>query len=256
MKNGKKIFAIIMAGGKGTRIGAIDKPKGMFEVAGRPLIDWAISPLEELKREGVVDRIITIVGFQGDKIVDYLGERSEFVWQDQQLGTAHAVRQAENLIALEDGLTIITNGDHPLYSKQTYLSALENSLSNDATVNFSVANDPERFNDYGRVIRDGSGKILRVVELKSATKEQEAIPERNINLYVIDNKWLFGALSRINMNPIKQEYYLTDIIEVASEEGAKIISTQIKDLEEAQGINTPEDLQMVEKVLLEKAGDR
>lgn len=252
MKNGKKIFAIVMAGGKGTRIGATDKPKGMFEVSGRPLIHWAIEPLEQLKNDGVIDRIITVVGFQGDKIVDYLGQRSEFVWQDQQLGTAHAVRQAENLIAGEDALTIITNGDHPLYTKETYVSALDNSFSNEAVVNFSVANDPERFDDYGRVIRGEDGEILKVVELKNASDEQRKIPERNINLYVIDNKWLFGALGRINMNPLKQEYYLTDIIEVASEEGAKIITTQIENLDEAQGINTPEDLQMVEKILLSK----
>lgn len=249
MKNGRKIFAIIMAGGKGTRIGATDKPKGMFEVVGKPLIEWAIRPLEQLKAEGLLDRIIVIVGFQGDKIIDYLGDRAEFVWQKEQLGTAHAVRQAENLIALQDGLTIITNGDHPLYSVETYRNLIERSQETKATVNFSVALDPIRFDDYGRVIRGEDGKIEKVVELKDASEQQKKISERNINLYAVDNKWLFGALKKVNMNPVKKEYYLTDIIEIAVDQRVEVVSTEIKNLDEAQGVNTLEDLELVEKTL-------
>ena len=120
MFSNKKVFAVIMAGGRGTRIGATDKPKVMFEVLGKPIISYAIDPLSKLKNDGIVDRIITVVGFLGNQIVDYLGDKSEYVWQEEQLGTAHAVHQAEKLIGNERGITLITNGDHALYSVETY----------------------------------------------------------------------------------------------------------------------------------------
>lgn len=243
MLNGKKVFVIIMAGGKGTRIGATDKPKAMFEVAGEPIIEWAIRPFEELKNAGIVDRIIIVVGFCGEKIIDYLGERAEYVWQKEQLGTGHAAKQAENLIAEEDGLTIITNGDHPLYTSTTYEYALEETINHNATLGFGVVRHPVRFNDYGRVIRDENEKVSCVVELKNATEEQKLIEERNPNLYVADNNWLFKALDKIKMNPLKKEYYLTDIIEIAVDEGREITTFEIKDINEALGINTSEDLE-------------
>ncbi len=249
MLNNKKVFAIIMAGGKGTRIGATDKPKAMFEVAGKPIIEWAIRPLEKLKQDGVVDRIIVVVGFFGEYIVDYLGERAEFVWQKEQLGTGHAAKQAENLISTEDGLTIITNGDHPLYRSSTYLNGLEEAAKSGATLTLGIVKDPVRFNDYGRVIRGQDGKVSRVVELKNATEEQKRIEERNPNLYVADNKWLFEALKKVKMNHLKKEYYLTDIIEIAVEEGREVATVEIGDMNEALGINTPEDLKEAETLL-------
>ena len=106
MINNKKVFAIIMAAGKGTRIGAVDKPKVMFEVAGKPIIGWAIEPFQKLKKDGLIDRVITIVGFHGNQVIDYLGEKSEFVWQKEQLGTGHAVKQAEELLLMATTLYI------------------------------------------------------------------------------------------------------------------------------------------------------
>ena len=76
MINNKKVFAIIMAAGKGTRIGAVDKPKVMFEVAGKPIIGWAIEPFQKLKKDGLIDRVITIVGFHGNQVIDCLAKRA------------------------------------------------------------------------------------------------------------------------------------------------------------------------------------
>jgi bifunctional UDP-N-acetylglucosamine pyrophosphorylase/glucosamine-1-phosphate N-acetyltransferase len=241
-----------MAAGKGTRIGATDKPKVMFEVADKPIIGWAIEPLDQLKKEGIIDRIITVVGFYGDQVINYLGERSEYVWQEEQLGTGHAAKQAEKLIDGEDGLTVIVNGDHALYTKETFLKIINDSINKNLTLAFATVNSPTLFDDYGRVIRDDAGKVAGVIEKKDATDEQQKIEERNINLYVADNKWLFGALNKIKDNNVKKEYYLTDVIKIAVDEGLSVEGIAIDNKEEAIGINTEEDRLTTEKILKQK----
>jgi bifunctional UDP-N-acetylglucosamine pyrophosphorylase/glucosamine-1-phosphate N-acetyltransferase len=252
MINNKKVFAIIMAGGKGTRIGATDKPKVMFEVAGKPIIGWAIEPFLSLKKSGIIDRIITIVGFCGDKVIDYLADKSEFVWQREQLGTAHAVRMAENLIMSEDGITLIVNGDHPLYSKETFSKLLDKFTQDDLTLAFAVVKSKTRFNDYGRVVRGDSGLVSRVVEVPEATPEQLEIDEKSINLYAVDNKWLFEALPKIRQSEIKKEYYIVDIVKMAIDEGKKVEAVEVEHEDEALGINTLVDRDEVEQILTSK----
>ena len=245
----KKIFAIIMAAGKGTRIGATDKPKVMFEVAGQPIIGWGIKPLEELKKEGVIERIITVVGFFGNQVIDYLGDKSEFVWQKEQLGTGHAALQAEQLIGDEDGYTIITNGDHALYTKGTYQKVIEQTVENDLTIGFAVVKSKERFDSYGRVIRNSDGKVQDIIERPEATPKQREITERNPNLFVVDNKWLFSALKKVKQSAVKKEYYLVDIVKLAIAEGKKIETVPIDNEDEALGINTQEDREETEEIL-------
>ena len=252
MINNKKVFAIIMAAGKGTRIGAVDKPKVMFEVAGKPIIGWAIEPFQKLKKDGLIDRVITIVGFHGNQVIDYLGEKSEFVWQKEQLGTGHAVKQAEELIANEEGITLIVNGDHALYSAGTFRKMVETVVGNDLTLGFAVAKSKTRFESYGRVARNEQGKILGVVEVPEATEEQKAIEERSINLFAVDNKWLFGVLAKIKQSSVKGEYYIVDIVKFAIDEGRKVEAIEIENEDEALGINTHEDLEETEKILRER----
>lgn len=250
MINNKKVFAIIMAAGKGTRIGATDKPKVMFEVAGKPIIDWALKPLETLKSEGIVDRIITVIGFLGDQVIDHVGGRVEFVWQREQLGTGHAVRSAEGLIADEDGYTLIVNGDHALYSTQTYQNMLNEAVSQDLTLGFATVVSSDRFMDFGRVIRDEKGRAHAVVEIQDATEEQLKIEEKSTNLYVVDNKWLFGALPKIKPFGPKNEYYVNAIVKMAADEGKNVGAIKIENQDEAVGINTLEDRAETEKILL------
>jgi len=250
MYKGKKIFAVIMAAGKGTRIGATDKPKVMFEVAKKPIIGWGIQPLENLKKQGVVDRIITVVGFHGNQVIDYLGERSEYVWQKEQLGTGHAVKMAENLLADEQGYTIIVNGDHALYTAKTYRKMIELAVKEDLRLGFAVVKSRDRFDDYGRVMRDKTGKILGVVERPEASDEQKKIAERSINLFIVDNEWLFQVLPKVKQSAVKKEYYIVDIVKLAIDEGLQVEAIEIEDEDEALGINTHENREETEKILL------
>lgn len=249
MINGKKVFAVIMAAGKGTRIGATDRPKVMFEVAGKPIISWAIEPFLALKKQGLVDRIITIVGFRGNQVIDYLGEKSEFVWQKEQLGTGHAVMQTEKLLADEDGYSLIVNGDHALYTPGTFEKMVRFTAENDLTLGFAVVKTTKRFDSYGRVVRDEEGKILSVVEVPEATEKQFKIAERSPSIFVAENKWLFSALKRVPLSPVKKEYYVNSIIEIAIKDGAGVDAIEIDDEDEALGINTHEDRAEVEEIL-------
>jgi len=249
MYNNKKVFAVIMAGGKGTRIGATDKPKVMFEVLGKPIIAYAIDPLLKLKEEGKIDRIITVVGFLGNQIVDYLGDKSEYVWQEEQLGTAHAVHQAEKLIGSEEGITLITNGDHALYSVATYQKMLDEFISKNLTLGFAIVETAEKFENYGRVVRDSDGKIRRVAEPPEITEEEARITERSTNIYVVDNKWLFETLPRVKQNALKKEYYINSIVQMAIDQGETVDVVKIEDVEEATGINTIEDRDETERIL-------
>lgn len=249
MYKNKKIFAIVMAGGKGTRIGAVDKPKVMFEVADKPIIEWAIRPFEKIKQEGILDRLICVVGFLGNQVVDYLGDRSEFVWQKEQLGTAHAVKMAEGLIADEEGYTIIVNGDHVLYSAETFKMMISDAVDKNLTLGFGVVESEDLFDDYGRVQRDDEGNVMAVIERPEATDEQRKINEKSINLYAVDNKWLFQTLPKIKESAVKKEYYIVDIVKLCIDEGKKIEAIKIKNLDEARGVNTLEDRDAVESLL-------
>jgi bifunctional N-acetylglucosamine-1-phosphate-uridyltransferase/glucosamine-1-phosphate-acetyltransferase GlmU-like protein len=248
MKNGKNIFAIVMAAGKGTRIGATDRPKVMFEVSGKPIIGWGIEPLDQLKKEGTIDRIITVVGFFGNQVIDYLEGKSEFVWQKEQLGTGHAVKMAEKALADENGYTIIVNGDHALYTKPTYEKVIDTAIREGLTLGFATVVS-QRFESYGRVVRDSNGNVIEIIEVPEATEEQKNIKERSINLYIVDNKWLFQALPKIPQSAVKKEYYIVDIVKMAIAEGKKVETIQIDDEDEALGVNTLEDKAETEEIL-------
>ncbi len=249
MVNNYKIFVVLMAAGKGTRIGASDKPKVMFEVAGKPIIHWSISPFLKLKEKGIVDRIVTVVGFLGNQVIDYLGDKSEYVWQKDQLGTAHAVRQAEALLEDEEGLTLISNGDHALYSEKTFEKMINHATETGATLTFATVIDREKFDSYGRVVRDDQGKVLGIVEVPEATDEQLKIAEKSPSIFVVNNKWLFASLPKIQMSPVKKEYYINTIVEMAIAEGEKVETVEIDDISEALGINTSEDKEEAERIL-------
>ncbi len=248
MKDGKKIFAIIMAAGKGTRIGATDKPKVMFEVLGKPIIEWAIKPLEQLSKDGIIDRIITVVGFLGNQVIDYLGTRSEFVWQKEQLGTAHAVQMAEKSLESERGYTIIVNGDHALYTRVTYEKMINIAISEGLTLGFATVVS-DRFESYGRVIRDSAKKPVEVIEVPEATEDQKKIKEKSINLYIVDNEWLLSALPKIKQSAVKKEYYIVDIVKMAVAEGKKVEAIRIDNEDEALGINTLDDKAETEEII-------
>ena len=174
-----------------------------------------------------------------------------FAVQEEQLGTGHAVNSAKELLADYDGPVLVCYGDMPLFTTETYKNAfaVHEKAHADCTVITGVTDIPLA---YGRVIRDGEGRFLTVVEERDCTPEQKLIRELNVGVYVFDSKKLFEALGNLKNNNAQGEYYLTDAPELIRSNGGKIETYTINDGVQLLGVNTPEDLERCEKLLSER----
>ena len=231
--------AIILAAGKGTRM-KTELPKCAFPILKKPMVTYIIEALESIN----IDQIICVVGHKKEVLQDILKDRVKYAIQEEQLGTGHAVKCALDFID-DNGYTIILPGDTPLIDKEILDQLIEvhKSNKNDFTIGTIVLDSPFGF---GRIVRDSSNSVLRIVEEKDASEEERKIKEINTGLFLVDNKLLKKALLKIKNNNAKGEYYLTDIVEILSKE-AKIGTFTIKDTYKLNGINDLYTLSLVEK---------
>lgn len=242
----RNIQAIILAGGKGTRLNAKQIPKVLYPVNGRPMVSYVVLML---KNFGIASPIM-VVGFQGQKVIEAFGRQVRYVWQRQRLGTGHAVAQAKDLLAGKSGITYVLNGDHPFFKVKTLQAMGKVRKDTGATIVIAVYELPNF--PYGRVILDQQGFVKRIVEEKNATEEEKKILLKNIGLYLFDNNWLWQALPRLKKDSISGEYYITDLIELAVRQGRKVAPASITDPIEAIGINTPANLVVAERAAVGK----
>jgi len=203
-------YALILAAGKGTRM-RTQLPKTLFPILKKPRIEYILDEVEKTS----IKNTILVVGHQKELLMDTLGNRVEYVSQDEQLGTAHAVMQAESILKGKLGSTLIMLGDMPLVNKETIEDIINahQSSDNDLTLVTTHFNNPS---GYGRVLRNENGELTGIIEEASASENQKIIKEVNTGIYAVRNNILFDALSEVKIDPIKGEYYLTDIIEILS----------------------------------------
>ena len=242
----QKLQAIVLAGGKGTRLNCEDLPKVMLEIAGRPMIDYS---LENLRQAGFA-RPILIVGFQAQKVKDHLGDSVVYAHQRKQLGTADAVKAAQPYIGKEikDVLSIYGD-DSAFYKPETIKNFVNNHLQKQPAITLLTV-EPKNPSGLGRIIRNQDGSVAEIVEEKLASVEQKKIKEINTGCYVFRTDFLWSALKKVKKNPVG-EYYLTDLIEIARNEHQKVNAYKI-DASEWIGINTAEDLKAAEEEMLKK----
>jgi UDP-N-acetylglucosamine diphosphorylase/glucosamine-1-phosphate N-acetyltransferase len=232
-----KFCALILAAGKGTRMKS-DLAKVLHVLEGKPLLHYSLLAALSAGAE----RIVVIIGHQARKVqAEFAGSRAVFVEQKPQLGTGHAVLQAKDVLAGYSGLTVILCGDVPLLKPSTIKKLVEKHTASGAqiTVLTTYPSDPK---GYGRVVKDTKGNILKIVEERDASLAEKSIGEINTGIYCVDTPFLFAALGKITNNNKQQEYYLTDIVEVASREGFIVRAHIAPDYIEVMGINTPEEL--------------
>ena len=244
-----KMTAIILAAGMGTRMNeglASPMPKVMFEIAGKPVIDYV---LENLKNAGV-GTIIPVIGYMKETIERHLGDGYKYAYQLEQKGTGHAVAMAKELVKGTTRATIVSYGDMPLISSETYRKLIKIYEDETPTIVLLSANyqDPT---GYGRVIRNGKGEVVGIVEHKDCSLEQLKITECNTGIYVFNNDWLWDNIDKLDCKNSQGEYYLTDLLEMASKQGKKIIATSTSEIE-AMGVNTREQLKEVGEILNSK----
>ena len=235
-----KITAILLAAGQGTRMKS-DLPKVLHPIAGRPMIWHA---LEAIKR-CTTEKPVVVVGHAAEAVTKYLGDSAKPVVQELQLGTGHAVMQAEALLKGKTDLVVVCYTDMPLLRAESLQNLVETQKKNKGPISILtvVADDPRGF---GRIVRKKDGTVERIVEEYVATAQQLQIKELNVGGYCFDANWLWDALQRIPKNSKKGEYYLTDAVELAAKEDLPVQAVVMDDLEETIGVNTRVHLAEVE----------
>ena len=227
-----KITAILLAAGQGTRMKS-DLPKVLHPIAGKPMIRHALDAMAHASTETPV----VVVGHGAEAVIAYLGASARTVRQEPQLGTAHAVMQAESLLRRTSDLILVSYADMPLLRGETVARLVELQKRNPGPMSMLTvfADDPRGF---GRIVRNKNGTVDAIVEEYVATAEQLKIRELNVGAYCFRADWLWEAIQRIEKNPRKGEYYLTDMVELAVKEGLTVQAEVMEDAMEAIGINT------------------
>jgi bifunctional UDP-N-acetylglucosamine pyrophosphorylase/glucosamine-1-phosphate N-acetyltransferase len=227
-----KITAVLLAAGQGTRMKS-DLPKVLHPLCGRPMV-WHV--LEALK-PATTEKPVVVAGHGAEAVQKYLGEVSNCVLQEPQLGTGHAAMQAGPLLKGKTDLVIVTYADMPLLRGETFQRLVETQRLNPGPVTLLtvIADDPRGF---GRIVRKPDETVQAIVEEYVATPEQQQIKELNVGAYCFSADWLWDALHRIEKNPKKGEYYLTDIVEIAVRDGLPVQAVVHDDFIETIGINT------------------
>jgi bifunctional UDP-N-acetylglucosamine pyrophosphorylase/glucosamine-1-phosphate N-acetyltransferase len=223
--------AVILAAGQGTRMRS-ELPKVLHPLLGHPLAWYAL----EASRQVTQTQPVMVIGHAGEAVRQALGESADYVVQEPQLGTGHAVMQAESLLRGKVDLVLVTYADMPLVTAET-LSMLVRKQQDHAgpiTMLTVMGDDPRGF---GRVIRKTDGSVLAVIEEAVATPSQLSIRELNVGMYCYEASWLWDALKRIPLSP-KGEYYLTDLVGIAGADGLPVQAVTAEDPAEVIGINT------------------
>lgn len=238
-----QLAAVVLAAGKGTRMKS-SLPKVLHKICGRPILHYV---LETVKAAGI-EKIVVVVGHQGDLVAEALAGQAGVVYQHPQLGTAHALLQAGDVLAGFTGQILVVGGDTPLVTPATILQLLEVHRASRARATVLTASLPDPAG-YGRVIREGRGKVIRIVEHKDAAPEELAIREINTGIYCFSGEGLFTALTEIKTENVQKEYYLTDLIEKYVKAGLPVAACEVRDAEEILGINDRCQMAEVEAIL-------
>ena len=240
----QKLAAIILAAGKGVRMRS-DLPKVFHRLLDRPILDHVIQTVKALNPS----RVFVVVGYKKELIMDYFKDAGVgFVIQAEQLGTGHAVMQAESQLKDFEGEILVLAGDVPLLRSETLKELIEFHREHKASATDLTAKLPDAGN-YGRVVRDAEGHILKIVEKKDASQQELEIREINTGTFCFDSKVLFEVLKEIKPENVQKEYYLTDTIEIMRKKGLPVFACKASDYKETLGINTKEQLQELENHL-------
>lgn len=238
-----KRTALVLAAGKGTRMKS-STPKVLHKVCGKAMVSHVLAAAEEAG----VDNSIIVIGHGAESVSEEVGRSGiEFAVQKEQLGTGHAVKMAEDKLPRQ-GVVLILCGDTPLITGNSLKKLIDHhEISGNAiTVLTAVFDNPF---GYGRIIKDDSGKLLKIVEEKEADEATKAIKEINSGMYCFDADFLKNNLNKLNNNNAKGEYYLTDLIQIAVEQNEKTGAFSVEDTDEIMGVNDRIQLSEAEKIM-------
>lgn len=235
---------IILAAGKGSRMFST-KPKVLHNVLGKTMLEHVLHTAEDLQPESVT----LIAGHGIEQVKAHIGEPENLYWveQSEQLGTGHAVLQAEHAPSEAD-TTLIICGDTPLLKSESLAAFVKAHQSQQADISVLSAH-MENPTGYGRIVRDTSGEVVAIVEEKDASAQQRQIKEVSSGIFCVNRNQLFSWLHRVENNNAQQEYYLPDILKLAIAENNKALAVMINNPREVMGINDRSQLAAAEKIM-------
>ncbi|MCP4571960.1 MAG: NTP transferase domain-containing protein [bacterium] len=235
--------AVVLAAGKGTRMKS-DLPKVLHPLDGRPLLDHVLDTVAAVG----VGHTVVVVGHMADKVEANCGRSGlDFVVQDPQLGTGHAVQVAAPALQ-GGGHTVVLAGDVPLLRPETLARLLDGAATGGAAATVLTCVVPDA-GAYGRIVKDTAGRVLRIVEARDAGPEELAIGEYNTGVFCYRTDLLREALDHLTTDNDQGEYYLTDTVSWLVEAGHEVTAVATEDPDEVVGINTVDELAAAAAIL-------
>ncbi len=243
-----KVRIVILAAGKGTRMES-SFPKVLAQLKGQHMIKHLLASVEKSE---IDPKPIIVVGYEKDLVIKELGDKYEYVVQEEQLGTGHAVYVTQNACKDAEHIIVIS-GDQPFIKTETIKNLLAKHLSSDAKITITTTVVPD-FKDwrkpllrFGRILRKDKKIIDR--EYKDANEEERTVKELNVSCYAFNAKWVWKNFAKIDKNKnVQKEYYLTDLWQIAGENNDRVESITIEPLE-ALGVNSREELKILENII-------
>lgn len=242
--NFKNITAVILAAGKGTRMGLKNINKVTCEVGGKSII---LRTIETLQDSGIT-QIVVVVGHAKRSVLTLLDKKIKTVEQRKRLGTGHAVKTALKIIPKQTEAVLVLNGDDSFfYTSEILKNLLIKFFITKPAVCF-LTTEVLNPTGLGRIKRDPQNNVLGIIEEKNANDEEKNTREINPACYLFNKNFLFKYINKIPKNPLKGEYYLTDLISLATQNQEKVEAVKILNLK-WKGINTPQDLKEAKKLI-------
>lgn len=238
---------LILAAGKGTRMGEGNLPKVLTLLKNKPLI---VHLLQELEKHQLMKPVV-VVGYMAEKVRAVLDGDCVFATQYEQKGTAHAVMAARNFIKAENVLVLY--GDMPFIKGESLKELMRLHHKMESVISMFTTKVPnfagiyKPLEHYGRVVRGFDSKIVKITEFKDASTKEKEIKELNPGIYMFRTDWLWKNIRLIKNKNVQGEYYLTDLIEIAIQQNIPIESLEISP-REVIGVNSNEDLALAESL--------
>ena len=250
-KKSSRLGVVIIAAGKGTRMKSPDIAKVMYKINDAPMISYVV----DLAMKLMAERIFLIVGWQKEAVIEYvsrISEKVEYVVQEEQLGTGHAVLQTHEALKEFEGDLLVLSGDAPLLTEKTTQALIGYHRLSGAVATLLTA-EVEDSSGYGRVVRSTDGFVQKIVEHKDASAGELTIKEINSGIYVFDKQRLFEALNHLKPNNAQGEYYLTDVFEFFRDQHWQVAAVKAVDPIEVMGINDLQQLENVRQIMAMRA---
>jgi len=244
---------VILAAGKGKRMGPSDRPKVLHTILGKPMLAYVLDAVVD---SGVDAKPVVIVGHMAEHVRTVCGDACDYATQTELKGTGDAVMRARPLLEGAADNVMVLVGDQPFVTPSTIRKVADMHMAADAVLTLGTVTVPDfeawrqPFADFGRIVRGEDGSVRRIVEVKDATPEELALREINPSYYCFKSAWLWQALESLTSDNASGEYYLTDLLGKAIASGEKVLTVPIPP-EEALGVNTLEQLAIAEGMMKE-----